>query len=172
MVQGKEKEEKKKFFFNDTATTAIYTLSLHDALPIYIDMARKKYPLHQFIAGDAGEMDWDNGYDVILINSLLHHLPDDAVAKIAEKAVQALAKGGKVIIQEPLVPGEREWYHRLMMRLDRGNYFRSLSHWKNLFGEAGLAVERTELYNLRIIGIYGYHYLSISFTAASASEFK
>src|SRR5438034_11469976 len=23
------------FFFNDTATTAIYTLSLHDALPIY-----------------------------------------------------------------------------------------------------------------------------------------
>src|SRR3712207_7832217 len=25
------------FFFNDTATTEIYTLSLHDALPIYID---------------------------------------------------------------------------------------------------------------------------------------
>src|SRR3989442_10010312 len=26
------------FFFNDTATTEIYTLSLHDALPIYIHM--------------------------------------------------------------------------------------------------------------------------------------
>src|SRR2546430_4669485 len=25
------------FFFNDTATTEIYTLSLHDALPIYAD---------------------------------------------------------------------------------------------------------------------------------------
>ena len=25
------------FFFNDTATTEIYTLSLHDALPIYVD---------------------------------------------------------------------------------------------------------------------------------------
>ena len=25
------------FFFNDTATTEIYTLSLHDALPIYFD---------------------------------------------------------------------------------------------------------------------------------------
>ena len=24
-----------QFFFNDTATTEIYTLSLHDALPIY-----------------------------------------------------------------------------------------------------------------------------------------
>src|SRR3712207_8751808 len=27
------------FFFNDTATTEIYTLSLHDALPIYLNDA-------------------------------------------------------------------------------------------------------------------------------------
>ena len=27
------------FFFNDTATTEIYTLSLHDALPIYGNQA-------------------------------------------------------------------------------------------------------------------------------------
>src|SRR5258708_26813769 len=29
------------FFFNDTATTEIYTLSLHDALPIYALAARQ-----------------------------------------------------------------------------------------------------------------------------------
>src|SRR3712207_9202017 len=28
------------FFFNDTATTEIYTLSLHDALPIFSDALR------------------------------------------------------------------------------------------------------------------------------------
>src|SRR3712207_9038718 len=28
------------FFFNDTATTEIYTLSLHDALPILVALAR------------------------------------------------------------------------------------------------------------------------------------
>src|SRR3712207_7191047 len=27
------------FFFNDTATTEIYTLSLHDALPIFVDLS-------------------------------------------------------------------------------------------------------------------------------------
>src|SRR2546427_8783135 len=37
------------FFFNDTATTEIYTLSLHDALPIYgakpaADLRRRPYP--------------------------------------------------------------------------------------------------------------------------------
>src|SRR2546430_7411612 len=33
------------FFFNDTATTEIYTLSLHDALPIYVH-ARHSRHLH------------------------------------------------------------------------------------------------------------------------------
>src|SRR5687767_15389892 len=30
------------FFFNDTATTEIYTLSLHDALPIYINFIARR----------------------------------------------------------------------------------------------------------------------------------
>src|SRR3712207_7137099 len=30
------------FFFNDTATTEIYTLSLHDALPIFVNLLSKK----------------------------------------------------------------------------------------------------------------------------------
>src|SRR3712207_9256493 len=33
------------FFFNDTATTEIYTLSLHDALPIFRPAVRRQQPL-------------------------------------------------------------------------------------------------------------------------------
>src|SRR2546430_13624020 len=48
------------FFFNDTATTEIYTLSLHDALPIYgdrraahrADRAARLGPLAQAVALD------------------------------------------------------------------------------------------------------------------------
>src|SRR3989442_2280608 len=39
------------FFFNDTATTEIYTLSLHDALPIYpwlLDQMAKDFQAHNF----------------------------------------------------------------------------------------------------------------------------
>src|SRR5688572_33005049 len=32
------------FFFNDTATTEIYTLSLHDALPIFAEICGKDNP--------------------------------------------------------------------------------------------------------------------------------
>src|SRR5574340_1066075 len=37
-----KKKKKKFFFFNDTATTEIYTLSLHDALPISINGAMRE----------------------------------------------------------------------------------------------------------------------------------
>src|SRR2546429_8848128 len=42
------------FFFNDTATTEIYTLSLHDALPISIDRTVGQY--HVVIAGDGASI--------------------------------------------------------------------------------------------------------------------
>src|SRR2546430_10858588 len=38
------------FFFNDTATTEIYTLSLHDALPISGELARTVLPLVTLLA--------------------------------------------------------------------------------------------------------------------------
>src|SRR3712207_6956834 len=42
------------FFFNDTATTEIYTLSLHDALPIYsevpLPVSRRKRRRHSSFA--------------------------------------------------------------------------------------------------------------------------
>src|SRR5438874_7426604 len=46
------------FFFNDTATTEIYTLSLHDALPIYfvedVDEAQELPLGHRRVAVDPG----------------------------------------------------------------------------------------------------------------------
>ena len=37
------------FFFNDTATTEIYTLSLHDALPIYLVSAAEHFDSNTFV---------------------------------------------------------------------------------------------------------------------------
>src|SRR5689334_23960831 len=40
------------FFFNDTATTEIYTLSLHDALPIY----RRGEAVHEVLVPDGADL--------------------------------------------------------------------------------------------------------------------
>src|SRR5258705_275489 len=44
------------FFFNDTATTEIYTLSLHDALPIYYFV--RASPLHGRLARTANRIEF------------------------------------------------------------------------------------------------------------------
>src|SRR2546422_7588738 len=44
------------FFFNDTATTEIYTLSLHDALPIYRQSGISSLPVESHLAqGHSGK---------------------------------------------------------------------------------------------------------------------
>src|SRR3712207_9163996 len=44
VYRGARKSSWPGFFSNDTATTEIYTLSLHDALPIYPEALRRPVP--------------------------------------------------------------------------------------------------------------------------------
>src|SRR5258708_17251470 len=50
------------FFFNDTATTEIYTLSLHDALPIFLFNCAGY--VHAGSILEASEEDWDFAFDL------------------------------------------------------------------------------------------------------------
>src|SRR3712207_7634791 len=59
------------FFFNDTATTEIYTLSLHDALPILADVEGDVFALGQLAestALDLGVMREDVGASAVLLD--------------------------------------------------------------------------------------------------------
>src|SRR2546427_10656274 len=69
------------FFFNDTATTEIYTLSLHDALPISANRLRRGHRLPQYRApGPAGR-----GGDPRATRPVLAHLlPRDALRRLCD----------------------------------------------------------------------------------------
>src|SRR5438874_10279215 len=45
------------FFFNDTATSEIYTLSLHDALPIWAQGTDARMATHALLLSDTAEAD-------------------------------------------------------------------------------------------------------------------
>src|SRR2546427_12419525 len=54
------------FFFNDTATTEIYTLSLHDALPIYF-FAVSQFCLEQRRVGNVRHHHHDAVHCVVVV---------------------------------------------------------------------------------------------------------
>jgi len=101
------------FFFNDTATTEIYTLSLHDALPILPDLALEtvslgaktaQLELHWNIAEVGDELSLQltystDLYDEPLIDRLLEHYdawlrafaerPEARLGEVAAEIAQA-----------------------------------------------------------------------------------
>ena len=65
------------FFFNDTATTEIYTLSLHDALPILSDPSYNTGNVLEDFLSDTEN--FDNGYAMAVAQALSAD-DDDSVA--------------------------------------------------------------------------------------------
>src|SRR3989442_3962709 len=64
------------FFFNDTATTEIYTLSLHDALPIFLDVAEHALAEEAVEGFDPVFLDLSLGLEPeLLLDGKLHGQP-------------------------------------------------------------------------------------------------
>src|SRR5690242_21959197 len=60
------------FFFNDTATTEIYTLSLHDALPILGTAAHRFGELPALFVADVARRRADQARHRVLLHVLAH----------------------------------------------------------------------------------------------------
>lgn len=70
--------------------------------------------------------------DVVLVNSLLHHLDDAEVSRTLSAAHDLLTPGGRVHILDLVLP--EHWSPaRVLARLDRGRYARPLEAWSRLF---------------------------------------
>src|ERR1035441_11010015 len=80
------------FFFNDTATTEIYTLSLHDALPICVDADHAEHRAEDLFARDGHLGDRKStrlnsshlgiSYAVFCLKKKINHRKDGATAMI------------------------------------------------------------------------------------------
>src|SRR3712207_7942125 len=68
------------FFFNDTATTEIYTLSLHDALPISLEKGDKKVVGVNTLTGSV------DAHDKLEILRVSHQVEIDQKAELAGRS--------------------------------------------------------------------------------------
>ena len=101
----------------------------------YLAVARAKYR-GRFVQADLQTADLSSlgTFDTILVNSLLHHVPDDAVRRILRQLHALLEPDGTVHMLELMWP-ERGSLIGIMALLDRGRYARRVPEWRKLFEE-------------------------------------
>src|SRR2546430_13577997 len=85
------------FFFNDTATTEIYTLSLHDALPILLGPTGD-VSIVGAAAGDVGHLIAE-----LLDNALRYSPPESSVSVMVSRAVRSEEHTSELQSQSNLV---------------------------------------------------------------------
>jgi SAM-dependent methyltransferase len=98
----------------------------------YIERARGRYA-GRFIVADATAPDLLEGerFDLILVNSFLHHLPTDEVGKTLARVNELLSSEGQIHVLDLLLP-PRRGLARLLARADRGKYARPVAEWREL----------------------------------------
>ena len=99
----------------------------------YLERARARHS-GRFVQADLATADLSSfgTFDTVLVNSFLHHLPDEAVDGLLKQLAQLLQPDGRIHILELVMPEQRLSMTRLMAMLDRGRFARPLSAWDNL----------------------------------------
>lgn len=106
-----------------------------DINPAYVDHARRRHDLRFEVADVRSDpIDGRGTYDFVLLNSLLHHLDDDAAGSLLGDLVGFVSDDGHVHVIELELPAERG-LPRTLARSDRGEYPRSLDAWRALLTE-------------------------------------
>ena len=123
-----------------------------DINPAYIRQAQRRFR-RNFVVADVTRYRVSSAerYDFIFVNSLLHHLPDDAVHDLLQHLSTLLTTDGRIHILELVLP-EQPFLARKMAQWDRGKYARPLAQWELLFRSA-FQTTLFEPYPVRVAGL-------------------
>ena len=118
----------------------------------YIDAARRRHR-GRFAVADARTFhpEDEEPFDLILLNSLLHHLDTDDVLLVLRRLERLLAPDGRIHIIDLVLPLEKG-IPRWLAVSDRGDFPRRLGQWSDLFSEV-FEVEIFEPFYVSKLGI-------------------
>ena len=107
-----------------------------DFNPAYIDDARKRHG-REFVVADVTkyEVAPDQRFDLILANSLFHHIDTSSTQRILAHLATLLSDDGHVHVFDLVLP-ERPSISRFLAHADRGEFPRPLEEWRSLFTSA------------------------------------
>lgn len=107
-----------------------------DFNPAYIENARRRHG-REFVVADVTkyEVAREERFDLILANSLFHHIDTASTSRILAHLATLLSDDGHVHVLDLVLP-ERPSVSRFLARADRGEYPRPLAEWRQLFTDA------------------------------------
>lgn len=107
-----------------------------DFNPAYIASARQRHG-REFIVADVTtyEVAPDQRFDLILANSLFHHIDAANTERILSHLATLLSDDGHVHVLDLVLP-PRPSIARFLAKADRGDYPRPLQDWRDLFTKA------------------------------------
>lgn len=107
-----------------------------DFNPAYIEDARRRHG-REFVVADVTkyEVAPEQRFDLILANSLFHHIDTTSTRRILAHLATLLSDDGHVQVFDLVLP-ERPSISRFLARADRGEYPRPLEEWRELFTTA------------------------------------
>ena len=107
-----------------------------DFNPAYIESARKRHG-REFVVADVTkyEVSREERFDLILANSLFHHIDTANTARILAHLATLLSDDGHVHVLDLVLPPQPS-VSRFLARADRGEHPRPLEEWRTLFTDA------------------------------------
>lgn len=107
-----------------------------DFNPAYIESARRRHG-REFVVADVTEYEVapDQRFDLILANSLFHHIDTPSTRRILAHLATLLSDDGHIHLFDLVLP-ERSSISRFLARADRGDYPRPLHEWRELFTDS------------------------------------
>ncbi len=123
-----------------------------DINPAYIEYARRKFG-RSFEVADATQLQVksEDAFDLVLMNSLLHHIADEDVSSMLDQLSRVVSADGHIHIIDLVLPPQRGIPRYLALN-DRGDFSRPLERWKTLFEQSFTTVV-LEPFEIRMCGV-------------------
>lgn len=120
----------------------------------YIKNAKKKFPQknYSFFCQNINfAQNFDEKFDIIMANAILHHIDDDEAEKLISFASKNLKNGGKFITLDGCFTSNQSKIKKWLLTNDRGKFVRTKEDYfklfSNYFTEIKISI-REDLYNI------------------------
>ena len=108
-----------------------------DPNPRYIDAAKNKFRnvpgcTFQCASIEDATVNTSPAFDIVLALGVIHHLDDDAAARLVKMAKAVLRTKGRLIMIDPCFVEGQSFVARSIIKLDRGQHVRDVSGYRRL----------------------------------------